>query len=77
MTVAELIAQLGRYDPALRVVVHGYEEGYAEIQLDMVMILPDADPGPYSGPHEWVTYDRDDPRRPAGAIEVLAVEMAG
>jgi hypothetical protein len=43
MTVAELIAQLQKYDPNMRVVVNEYETGYTE--LDKVLTI---------SAHQWV-----------------------
>lgn len=55
MTVAALMAALSRFDPAMRVVVDGYEGGLDDVlQVDLAPIHADADLGPdqdYYGRH--------------------------
>lgn len=74
MTVGELIAHLSIHDPERRVVVSGYESGYSDPEIGLARILPNADPGPYSGPHEEIFYEIGDERCPPGTIEVVALE---
>lgn len=53
MTVAELIELLKQHDPALPVVVAGYEEGYNNLSLvAQVRMVPEADTRWYCGAHQ-------------------------
>jgi hypothetical protein len=50
MTVNELIAELRKQPPELRVVVSGYEEGFDDIsRLISTSIAPTPKPKPYEG----------------------------
>ncbi len=58
MTVAELIEQLGKLDPTLRVVTHGYEGGYDDVDgFRELEIALDVHKEWYYGPHEDATDD--------------------
>ena len=56
MTVGELIAALQAYDPALVVVVDGYEGGYDDPELGEETIKLNVSPPPpwYEGRHEGI-----------------------
>ena len=50
MTVSELIQLLNGYQPDLRVVVNGYEEGYDDLSPDQVSVVRIALD---TGKHRW------------------------
>jgi hypothetical protein len=50
MTVNELIAELQKHPPEIRVVVSGYEEGTDDIsRLWPIHVVPAPNPKPYNG----------------------------
>ncbi len=50
MTVNELIHQLERFPPDLRVVVNGYEEGYDDLSPEQLSVV---DIALNTGKHRW------------------------
>ena len=67
MTIKALIAHLETLDPNLRVVVPGYEGGYADVhEAKSIKVHLDVNTDWYYGPHE-MAYEDDDPT----AVEVI------
>jgi hypothetical protein len=53
MTIAELIAQLQQFDPALRVLTDGYEGGYCELfPPELAGFKQSQSKSQYTGPFE-------------------------
>lgn len=60
MTIAELIAQLNQFNPNLRVVVRGYEDGWQMVKnCEIIHVVNDPHVAWYSGDYQR-PYDEED-----------------
>lgn len=73
MNVAQLIEKLKNYPQDLRVVVHGYEGGYDDVDtFENLKIVLDYNTAWYYGKHEDVCGIHDEARK-ATAVEALRI----
>ena len=61
MTISELIEQLKKYPSDMRVIIHGYEGGYDDINhfKEQEIILNVNDPESCYGVHDYVSFCDD------------------
>lgn len=82
MTVGQLVEQLQRFPPSLRVLVDGYENGYEDLEpsfVGMVMVVLNYQEPGWEGPHKngtWV-YDEleDEPRQRTLVVSISRSEI--
>jgi hypothetical protein len=69
MTIADLIRELQKYDPGMRVLVDGYEGGFDDPIVSTEYVLLNQ-PEMYSGKHQRAWVDEDKKR----AVECVVLE---